>query len=120
MSASQYERFCEFLDIGTVTQHFCDSPTITVGNVIGLITRQSVQNALAKEISISGKDGISIMTDTRPHCRKNSYHTDHVALGAYTHKVINMQHITRDEERSTKKHETVCCELMYNEFVKKE
>ena len=46
-------------------------------------------------------------------------YTDHVALGANTHKVINMQHITRDEERSTQKHETVGCELMYNEFDKR-
>ena len=119
MSASQYERFCEFVDIGTVTQHFRDSAAITVSNVIGLITRQSVQNALAEEISTSGVDDISIMTDARHHCRKNSYHTDHAALGTNTHKVINMQHITRDEERSTQKHETVGCELMNNEFDKK-
>ena len=109
MSASQYERFCEFAEIGTVTQHFRDSAAITVSNVIGLITRQSVQNSLAEEISTSGEDGISIMTDARHYCRKNSYHTDHVALGTNTHKVINMQHITRDEERSTQKHEIVGC-----------
>ena len=72
MSASQYERFCEFVEIGTVTQHFLDSAAITVFNVIGFITKQSVQNALAEEIanpgiSTSGEDGISIMTDARHH-----------------------------------------------------
>ena len=119
MTAFQYERFCEFVDIGTVTKHFRQTAAVTVSNVIGLITRQSVQNALVEEIVTSGEDGISVMIDTRHHCRKNSYHTDHEALGTNTHKVINMQHITRDEERSTQGHETVGCELMYSKFEKK-
>lgn len=61
-------------------------------------------------------EGISIMTDARHHCRKNSFHTDHVALGHYTHKVLNIQHITKQHEKSTQKHETVGCERMYEEF----
>ena len=41
MSASQYERFCEFVDIGTVSQQFRDSAAITVSNVIGLIIQDN-------------------------------------------------------------------------------
>ncbi|MEW8544680.1 MAG: hypothetical protein AB2693_14230 [Candidatus Thiodiazotropha sp.] len=119
MAASQYERFCDFLDIGVATKHFRQKTAITMSNVIGLVTRQSVQNALVEEVASSSENKISIMTDARHHCRKNSFHTDHVALGATTHKVINMQHITKDQEKSTQKHETVGCERMYAEFDKK-
>ena len=70
-------------------------------------------------MATSGEDGISIMIDARHHCRKTSWHTDHVALGCNTHKVINVQHLTKDQEKSTQSHETVGCELMYSDFDKR-
>ncbi len=40
-----------------------------------------------------GEDGISIMTDARHSCRKNSFHTDHLARGQLSHKIDDVQHI---------------------------
>ena len=42
-----------------------------------------------------------------------------MALGHYTNKVVDIQHITKEQECSTQKHETVGCERMYEEFIKK-
>ena len=56
------------------------------------------------------------MTYARNQCRKNSFHTDHVTIGQYTHKVINMQHINKTQDRCTQRHETIGCEQMYNDF----
>ena len=64
MTPTQYQKFSEFLDVDTVRRHFRNNTDITLSNVIGLVTRQSVGNALAEEVATSGEDGISIMRDT--------------------------------------------------------
>ena len=42
-----------------------------------------------------------IMTDARHACRKNSYHTDHLALGQITHEVVDVQHISKKDDICT-------------------
>ena len=119
----EYERFSDFLESGTLTDYFRIQAAMTFPAIISVLTRESIQFALLDEIQASkdkGQNGISIMTDARHQCRKNSYHTDHVALGQYTHKVINMQHIDKEQERCTQKHETIGCEQMYEDFQRQD
>lgn len=122
MNQIQYERFSEFSNTGTLTEHFRVQSALTFSAVIAVVARESIQFALFDEIQISKEnkeDGISIMTDARHQCRKNSFHTDHVALGCNTHKVVDLQHVNKYEERSTQKHEVIGCEKMYEEFGRK-
>lgn len=72
--------------------------------------------ARAQESSWSADGSLSIMTDARHHCRTNSYHTDHVALGLKTHKVVDIQHINRDDDTCTQRHEAVGFDRMYQHF----
>ena len=115
----QYERFSEFSNTGTLSLRFMSQAALTFSAVIDVVARESIQFALFDEIQSSKdkhEDGISIMTDARHQCRKNSFHTSHVAIGQHTHKVVNIQHINKLEERSTQRHEIVGCEKMYGEF----
>ena len=57
------------------------------------------------------------MTDARHHCRKNSYHTDHVAIGMQTHKVVDIQHINRKDDNCTQRHEVMGFDRMYADFA---
>ena len=119
----EYERFSDFLESGTLTDYFRIQAAMAFSAILSVLTRESIQFALLDEIQASkdkGQNGISIMTDARHQCRKNSYHTDHVALGQYTHKVINMQHIDKEQERCTQKHETIGCEQMYEDFKRQD
>ena len=87
--------------------------------MISVHTRESIYYAMLDKIQASkdkGQTGISVMKDARHQSRKNSFHMDHVAIGQYTHKVMNMQHIDKQQERCTQKHETIGCEQMYDDF----
>lgn len=115
----QYERFSNFSDIGILTQYFLSTVIITFAAAIDLLARQSVIRAIEEEKRKSKTEpGITIMTDARHACRKNSFHTDHVALGNKTHKIVNIQTVTKKEERSSQKHESVGCSRMYEDFVR--
>ena len=75
-----------------------------------------VLSALDLEINSSENDGLCITTDARHACRKNSYHTDVVALGYMTHRVVHYEHVTKVEERSSQKHEAYGTRKMYESF----
>ena len=47
------------------------------------------------------------------HVEKNSLHSDHIAIGQKTHKILDVQHITKTEETSSQKHEALGCRKMY-------
>jgi hypothetical protein len=57
-----------------------------------------------------------LMDAQRHHCRTNSYHTDHVAIGLRTHKVIDIKHINCDDNSCTEHHEALGFDHMYNNF----
>lgn len=122
MTQVQYERLSEFADFGIMSEHFRNKSAVTFSAIIEVLAKESVHFALFDECQISKEkkeDGITIMTDARHHCRKNSYHTDHVALGQHTHKVINIQHITKQQDRCTQRHENIGCNQMYDDFERK-
>ena len=123
MSQAQYERFSEFSKTGTLTSHFMAKAALTFSAVISVVARESIHFALFDEIQSSKnkeEDGISIMTDARHQCRKNSFYTSHVALGQHTHKVLNIQNVNKIEERSSQRHEIVGCEKMYEDFDRRD
>ncbi len=60
---------------------------------------------------------VDVMSDARHGCRKNSFHSDIVTLGQRTHKVVNYQHVTKDDERSSQKHEAYGTKKMYADML---
>ena len=64
-----------------------------------LLKRQSICQARAEEVVLRGSNNITIMTDAHHACRKKSQHTDHVSIGMKTHKVLDIQHINKTDDR---------------------
>ena len=119
MTAVQYEKFCDFSTANIPTASLRAKAVAYLSTIVNLLRKTSVSTARREEIEQSEKcneNGISIMTDARHACRKNSYHSDHIALGQKTHKIIHVQHITKREETSSQKHEALGCRKMYEEF----
>ena len=112
----QYERFCDFSKFGLLSHHFRSTRLSRYGSVVELLRKESVFRARCEEISLSPSGIMSNMSDARHHCRKNSFHSDHVTLGLRSHKVVDIQHITRDQEPCSQKHEVVGFERMYENF----
>ena len=67
----------------------------------------SMEKGILEEIASGDLTGINIMTDARHGWRRNAKDTDVVCIGENTHKVLNLQHVTRREEPSSQKHELV-------------
>lgn len=122
MATIQYEKLCDFADIGKPSSHFQSNVVTTLSSVVSSLAEESCRNARTEEATVSHSEfggAIGIMTDARHACRKNSFHTDHVALGMKTHKVVHYQHVTKKQERCSQKHETLGAELMYQYFDNK-
>ena len=67
-----------------------------------------------EEMQQSDNGRISIMGDARHACRKNSYGSS--SSWTETHKVVDIQHITKEDERCSQKHEELGCQRMYETF----
>ena len=61
---------------------------------------------------------ISIMTDAWHGCWKNSAHTDHVAIRWRSHKVVNIQHVSKKDDLVSQRHEKLGVKIMYDEFTR--
>lgn len=116
MMPLQYEKLSKFAKFGMTSQRFRTNVLHSMGIITNLLRKTSVNLARSEEKDMSEDGSISIMTDARHACRKNSYHTDHVALGQRTHKVVDIQHITKTDERCSQKHEQIGCTKMYECF----
>ena len=87
--------------IGCISQYLCEDLLRTLEPTVAQLRKDSINEARTEELIKSkekGDDGISIMTDARHSCRKNSYHTDHLAVGQLSHKIVDARH--HEEERS--------------------
>ena len=113
MTSIQFERFSNFSRFGQLSDHFRKTSVGKFSAICENLRKQSVYGARAEESSLSTNGAISIMTDARHHCRKNSYHTDHIAIGLRTHKVLDIQHINREDDICTQRHEAVGFDRMY-------
>ena len=119
MTAVQYEKFCDFSTINIPTKRFRAKVITYLSTIVELLRKTSVASARREEMEASKKqneNGISIMTDARHACRKNSFHSDHIAIGQKTHKIVDVQHITKRDETSSQKHESLGCSMMYDTF----
>ena len=96
----QFEKFAKFLGLGSWNERLMATVSLPLRVTIGAIHDESVLSALHEEVERTGEQvsdncrGISIMSDARHDCRKNSHHTDVVAMGQRTRKVVNVQHVT--------------------------
>ena len=118
LSAVQYEKYCEFSSLNIPNQRFRATVVSYVPTISELLRKTSISTACREEIEASTKqkeDGISIMADARHTCRKYFYHSDYVAIGPKTHKIVDVQHITKRDETS-QKHESLGCAKMYESF----
>lgn len=113
----EYDRISDFADFGKVTDHYLEKFLVTMGAITECLKKQSVFRARAEESSSSADETISIMTDARHACRKNSYHSDHVALGMNTHKVVDIQHVNKKDDTWSQRHEVFGFEKMYQNFA---
>ena len=91
---------------------------------IKVLGEESVTRALFEEVAKTPETTtdtrcVRILTDARHACRKNSFHSDVVAIGQMTRKVINIQHITKADDKSTQKHEVLGTTRIYDDFGKK-
>lgn len=116
----QYDRICDFSHIGKLTKYFRSNCLVRIAAIIDLLKRQSIFRAKAEEGALTNQRTIGIMTDARHACRKNSFHTDHVALGVKTHKVVDIQHVTKEDDHVSQRHEKVGVARMYAEFERQD
>ena len=84
----------------------CNSKTVR--NTNALFEEQN------KRDEIDGVNGINtVMSDARHSCRKNRFHTDHIAFCQTTHKVLYIQYITIEDYDVTQRHENLACSRMH-------
>ena len=122
MFPAQYERLCDFAKIGLPVKRFREKMFPTYGISVRKLRDQSIKNATEEELTLSNRDDgkIDIMTDARHACRKNSYHTDVSALGQLTHKIVGYVHVTKEEERSSQRHELYGTKKLYENFQRRQ
>lgn len=72
--------------------------------------------ALWGEVGCEEDDGITIMTDARHGWRKNAKDSSIVAIGEKTHRVIKSEHVTKQDDHVSQRHEKIGTERIY-EFL---
>lgn len=115
----QYKKFSEFACMGKISDRFLDERLPRFSAVTSFLQKLSTTSARSEEERLSAGGevrGISVMTDARHASRKNSYHTDHVTVGRKSHKVLNMQHLTKEDDVCTQRHEALGCRRMYSDM----
>ena len=85
------------------------------GEAVAILKERSITSSLDVEI-INNEGKLAIASDARHACRKNSYHSDVVALGYKTHRVVHYEHVTKRMEPSSQKHEAYGVRRMYESF----
>ncbi|KAG0435802.1 hypothetical protein HPB47_018316 [Ixodes persulcatus] len=118
----QFRKFCEFSSL-PYSPRALERATIKVKAAVGLLRIESLAAAQQEECRASeppcASPMMSIETDARHACRKNSYHTDVIALGQETHKIVGIVHVTKNDEISSQKHEVVGTKKLYEYFDSK-
>lgn len=115
----QFQKFCEFSSL-PYSPRALDRATTKIKAAVSLLRMESLSAAQQEECRASEPPSVpptmSIETDARHACRKNSYHSDVVALGQKTHKVVGIVHVTKNDEISSQKHEVVGTKKLYEYF----
>ena len=112
---SHYVKFCHGAGIGAIS---CDKRRAFFGQHKIAIQEEyddSVQTALQEEIGAYEDltTGIDIITDARHGWRKNAYDTSVVAIGEKSNKVIDCQHVSKNDDPVTQRHEMIGTKRIY-------
>ena len=118
MLNAQYERLCHHAGIGVTSKYFRQKCLPSYKTTIDNLKNRSVSAALEVERA-SNNGQLQIATDARHACRKNSIHTDVVALGYNTHRVVHYEHVSKNQEPSSQKHEAAGTRAMYRSFAER-
>ena len=113
---AQYVKLCDFAAMGVVSETLRKKTYQLLSVVAEEEKNISLSRALAEEKACAADESISIMSDARHACRKNSYHSDIVAIGQKTHKVVSYQHITKETDHCSQRHEIAGTRLIYEEM----
>ena len=122
---AQYERFCTGAGLGSCSETVFKNSHNMFCEIIEAKAKESIHSALNGEIAQSVAnmaeqgdeyEGVDIITDARHGWRKNAAQSDVVALGNITHKVVNIQTVTRSDEPISQRHELVGVKKMYKDF----
>ena len=122
---AQYERFCTGAGLGSCSETVFKNSHNMFCEIIEAKAKESIHSALNGEIAQSVAnmaeqgdeyEGVDIITDARHGWRKNAAQSDVVALGNITHKVVNIQTVTRSDEPISQRHELVGVKNMYKDF----
>ena len=124
MLRAQFDKFLQFFCIGHFTWTAITGVLHSLSATISVLSQGSVSRALYEEVArtaetTSDNRCVRLMTDARHACRKNSHHSDVVAIGQVTRKVINIQHVTKLDDKSTQRHEVLGTTRLYDEFREK-
>ncbi|KAI8487157.1 hypothetical protein Bbelb_349550 [Branchiostoma belcheri] len=113
---NQYWRICTFAGIGEQTPDTLRRCLVQYAEIVQHKSEMAMGIARDEEIEEDGGDGICITTDARHAHRKNSYRSDILALGQTNHRVLAYAPVTKEEERSSQKHEMRGTVKLYNTF----
>lgn len=107
MLGTQFKKFCNFGAI-LYSRRSLEKLATHIGAAVEILKMNSLaavqqEEARATEQRDSSLTSLSIKTDPRHACRKNSFHTDVVALGQKHHKAVGIVHVTKKEEPSSQK-----------------
>ena len=114
----QYERLCSAAGIGQIGDTYLKGVAEVYQRVTSEESKSSMEKAIMEEIASGDLTGINIMTDARHGWRRNAKDTDVVCIGENTHKVLNLQHVTRREEPCSQRHELVGTKRIFEGFSK--
>ena len=118
----QFKKIAKFLGLGSWNKRLKATVSFPLRDTIGAKHDESILSALYVEVERTGEQvsyncrGIRIMSVARHVCRKNSHHTDVVAIGQRTRKVVNVQHVTKMNDVSTHRHEFLGTKRVYSDM----
>jgi hypothetical protein len=114
----QISRFQDGLGFVAPTANHVRDLTAKYTEAVKITTGRVCDSALQEEIGLSFENGgaISILTDARHGGRRNAKDTNVVCIGHETHKVLKEQHVTKEDDECTQRHELLGTKKLYSFF----
>ncbi|CAC5364483.1 unnamed protein product [Mytilus coruscus] len=123
MLPSHYTKFVDGAGIGKINKEKRNKFFNSYENHIQTEYHKSTTTALLEESASYYDDKfgeIDSLTDARHGWRKNAKYASIVAIGEKTHKVLSCQHVTKDDEVVSQRHERVGTDRVYTYLAEKE
>ena len=115
----QYQRFSQAAGIGWMPPQGRKRNEEMIKECIEEEYEASIQEAMDTEIGLTLdtiENGINVISDARHSTRKNAKDTSVVVIGEKGHKVLSHEHVTKQQERITQRHETVGTTRVMDKF----